>query len=113
MAGAVPELLILNKLDAAEAIAVDRLRQLYPAAVGISALDGVGLEDLGSAIATAVAKRYEEVRLRVPYDRGDILAAVHRDGEVIAEEHTESGTEVVVRLPADVAAQLSDYVRDG
>ena len=35
----------------------------------------------------------------VPYDRGDVLAALHRDGEVLVEVHDDDGTRVRARLP--------------
>ena len=35
----------------------------------------------------------------VPYDRGDVLAALHRAGEVLVEVHDEQGTRVRARLP--------------
>ena len=108
-AATVPELLILNKVDAADATAVTRLRQLYPDAVSVSALQATGLDALGAEIATAVGKRYEEVTFAVPYDRGDVLAAIHREGEVLVESHDEAGTLVTVRVPADVAARFDEF----
>ncbi len=109
-AGSVPELMVLNKIDAAEAAALERLRQLYPAAVPISALTAQGLEELGDAIATALSKRYEELALAVPYDRGDVIAALHRDGEIVDEVHTDTGTRLRVRVPPEFAAQLEPFV---
>jgi len=111
-AGAVPELLVLNKLDTAERAGAERLRQLYPDAVGISALAGDGLDRLGEAIATALAKRLEQLTVAIPYDRGDVIAAIHRDGEVISERHTETGTGLTIRVSPDLAAQLKPFVVD-
>ena len=34
----------------------------------------------------------------MPYDRGDVVAALHRDGEVLVEVHGEGGTRVRARL---------------
>ena len=46
-AGGIPELLVLNKTDAADEITLRRLQQLYPDAVSISARTGAGLKELG------------------------------------------------------------------
>ena len=35
----------------------------------------------------------------MPYDRGDVLAALHRAGEVLVEVHDDDGTRVRARLP--------------
>jgi GTP-binding protein HflX len=45
----------------------------------------------------------------VPYDRGDLVARVHRDGEVITEEHEASGTRLTARVDAGLAAALTDF----
>jgi GTP-binding protein HflX len=49
-----------------------------------------------------------EIELYVPYARGDLVAALHRRGEVIAESHDDGGTRLRVRLPRDAAAEFSD-----
>ena len=36
----------------------------------------------------------------MPYDRGDLLAAVHREGEVVSEAHEDEGVRVRARLDA-------------
>jgi GTP-binding protein HflX len=47
--------------------------------------------------------------LLVPYDRGDVLAALHRDGEVLIEVHDEHGTRVRARLPASANGRFSEF----
>ncbi len=111
-AGSIPELLILNKLDVAEQIAVDRLQQLYPGAVAASALIGDGLPNLGEAIGTALTKQFEELSLVIPYERGDLLASLHRDAEILEEVHGDSATRLTVRVPPDVAARLAPFASE-
>jgi GTP-binding protein HflX len=45
----------------------------------------------------------------VPYDRGDLVARVHRRGEVLDSRHTEVGTELRVRVDEALAAELAPY----
>jgi GTPase len=45
----------------------------------------------------------------VPYDRGDVVARVHRHGEVQSVEHTDEGTRIDARVPAALVADLEDY----
>jgi GTP-binding protein HflX len=46
----------------------------------------------------------------VPYDRGDVLAALHREGEVLVEVYEEGGTRVRARLPQTVTGHYTDFV---
>ncbi|MFQ5968540.1 MAG: GTPase HflX [Acidimicrobiia bacterium] len=108
-AASVPELMVLNKADIAPASALKRLEGLFPDAVVASALTGEGIEALEEALNDALAARSVEVKLEIPYDRGDALAAIHRHGELIREEHLEEGTLVVVRLPATHAAKFESF----
>ena len=45
----------------------------------------------------------------VPYDRGDLVARVHRDGEVLGERHEESGTRLTARVDGALAATLEEF----
>ena len=45
----------------------------------------------------------------VPYDRGDLVARVHRDGEVLEESHEESGTRLSARVDGALAATLEEF----
>ena len=45
----------------------------------------------------------------MPYDRGDVLAALHRAGEVLVEVHAEGGTRVQARLPDASAGRFAEF----
>ncbi len=109
-AGGIPELLVLNKLDVADGQSFGRLRLLHPDAVAISAATGDGFDELLSAVVKALAATTTKVDVLVPYDRGDLVAALHRAGEVLATDHSPEGTLVTARLPHDEVAAFADYV---
>ena len=50
------------------------------------------------------------VELTVPYDRGDVLAALHRDGEVLVEVHDDVGTRVRARLGDVERVRFGEFV---
>jgi GTP-binding protein HflX len=108
-AGNVPELLIINKLDIATPEAVRRLRSLHPDSAAVSASTGEGVGDVVAAIVAALEARSVELELLVPYDKGDVVAALHRDGHVLSQEHADGGTHLKVRLPAEDAYRFTDY----
>ncbi|HEY0508383.1 MAG TPA: GTPase HflX, partial [Blastococcus sp.] len=50
-----------------------------------------------------------DVEVLVPYDRGDLVARMHRDGEVLSEKHEESGTRISARVDGTLAAMLEEF----
>ncbi|HEX4863886.1 MAG TPA: GTPase HflX, partial [Acidimicrobiales bacterium] len=110
-AGEVPELLAFNKADATRE--AKRLADRHPGSVVISALNGEGLEDLLVAIGDRIRAALKVVDLVVPYERGDVLAAVHREGEVLVETHEEGGARLRVRVDDAGAARFSEFAVDG
>lgn len=109
-ASEVPQLLAFNKIDNLDGRGVTRLGNLWPDAVLISARIGEGLNELQAAIAEALSRDLVTLSLSVPYDRGDIVAAAHRIGEVIQEKHDEAGTILDVRVPERAIARFNDFV---
>ena len=81
-AGSVPELLVFNKADVAGSRARD-LAKVYEGSVWTSALTGENLEELIGTIADRLRSDDRVVTLRLPLDRGDLVAAAHREGEIL------------------------------
>ena len=53
------------------------------------------------------------VELTIPYERGDVLASVHREGEVLATVESDDGFVVTARLSEASLGRLADYVTAG
>ncbi|WP_433652245.1 GTPase HflX [Micromonospora zamorensis] len=111
----LPELLVVNKTDAADEDTLLRLKRLWPDAIFVSAYSGRGIEDLRSAIEDRLPQPAVEVRAVLPYDRGDLVSRVHRTGEVLSTSHLPEGTMLHVRVSAELAAELApfDVARQG
>jgi GTP-binding protein HflX len=97
-ANEVPELLAINKADRAPREAA-RLAASYPGAVSFSALTGRGVAELLRTVADRLRAYDRTVELSVPVGRGDVMAAIHRQGEVLDESY--DGEDVVVRARLD------------
>lgn len=106
----IPELLVVNKIDTASTASLDRLGNVHPDAVFISALTGAGLDRLAQELAQRLSDRTVLLHLHVPYDRGEVTAAAHRLGNVVAEKHEPHGTVLDVRLPLDDVAGFEEFV---
>jgi GTPase len=110
-AGSVPELLAFNKADvSAEA---GRLTGRHPGSVAISALTGDGIQELLIAIGDRLRATARVLDLVVPYDRGDILAAVHREGEVLVESHGDDAARLRVRVDRAGASRFAPFAAEG
>ena len=110
-AGHVPELVVFNKADRNPDINVFADRE--PGAVTMSALTGEGIDKLLDALSDRLRSLNEVAELRIPYDRGDVLAALHRSGEVLAETHEDDATVIRARLDeAELAKFAAWQVKD-
>ena len=98
----VPELMVFNKMDVAKFEAPE-------GSVAISALKGDGVDVLLRTVSDRLRAMETVVELLVPYDRGDILAALHRDGEVLVESHEETATRVRARLDRAATGKFAPF----
>jgi GTP-binding protein HflX len=110
-AAELPELIVFNKSDVIGDQAMKRLVNLYPEAVFVSALKRAGLDELLVRIGELVEKAMVTLTLEIPYARGDLVAAVHRVGEVIEEKHDDNGMILEVRVPETSRAQFAQFSR--
>ncbi len=104
----VPELLVFNKADLAAEEAI-RLAKLHPGSVAVSAQTGAGIEVLLQTLGDRLRALANVVELVIPYERGDVLAAVHREGEVVSTVHTDDGVRVRARLDEAAAGRLAEF----
>ena len=104
----VPELLAFNKADATTE--AKRLADRYDGSVMISAETGEGIEHLLEVIGDRLRATSRLVELLVPYSRGDVVAAVHREGEVVAESHEEDATRLQARLDTAGANRFREFL---
>jgi GTP-binding protein HflX len=108
-AGSVPELLVVNKTDLAPTEAA-RLVAVHPGSVAFSARTGDGVDGLLTAVGDRLRAATAVVELEVPFDRGDVLASVHREGEVLVEQAEAGGMRLRARLDQAAATRLREFV---
>ncbi|CAJ1583732.1 GTPase HflX [[Mycobacterium] wendilense] len=104
-----PELLVVNKIDAAGDLELAKLRRALPGAVFVSAHTGEGLDRLRQRMGELVEPTDVSVDVTIPYDRGDLVARVHEIGRVDATEHTAAGTRIKAQVPVALAAGLREF----
>jgi len=105
----VPELVVINKIDDADPVALKAVQLHERDSVLVSARTGEGLDDLRAAIEAGLPERDRLMRVSVPYSRGDLVARAHAAGEVTRSEHGPEGTFLEARVPPELAADLRPY----
>ena len=106
-----PELVVVNKIDAAGDLMLAKLRHELPGAVFISARTGDGIDALRRRMVELAAATDAAVDVVIPYHRGDLVARVHADGRVQQAEHNPEGTRIRARVPVALAASLREFAR--
>ncbi|QCP08455.1 GTPase HflX [Micrococcus luteus] len=109
----IPEIIVLNKADAADPAVVARIRAKEPHTVVVSARTGEGIEELERAIAATIPRPDVRLELLIPFTRGELVSRLHsEDAEILAEGYEEGGTRLSVLVRQDLAPEYEDYVVD-
>jgi GTP-binding protein HflX len=103
------ELVVFNKADLIDADTRLVLRGLEPEALFVSSRTGEGIDGLRAAIEAALPLPAVEVHALVPYDRGDLINAVHESGHIVSTSHEAGGTAVHAHVNERLAAELAPF----
>jgi len=105
----VPEIIVINKADAADPLVIKTLLAREPHAVVVSARTGEGIDELLSAIEADLPRPATRVDVMLPYARGDLLNQIHTEGDIESLDHEAEGTHVVARVHGQLAHDLMPY----
>ena len=108
-AAGVPELVVVNKADKAPETA-KALAHAIEGSVLISARTGEGIDDLLQVIGDRLRGTDRVIELVVPWSRGDVLAAIHREGEVVGQSDGEESATLQVVLDEVGRARFAEFV---
>ena len=107
-ADAIPELLVFNKADMPDSRA-EALARRYPDSTWMSAKTGEHLEDVVATIADRLRSNDRVITIYVPHERGDVVAAAHREGEVLESTVHDEYVEIRVVVDAAGAARFVEW----
>ena len=105
----IPELVVINKADAADPFVIDRLKLREKNSIAVSALTGEGIPELIALIEAQLPYPQIDIKATIPYDRGDLLARAYREGNVLSRTDTEIGTVIIAKVPQPLANVLQEY----
>ncbi|HYW32453.1 MAG TPA: GTPase HflX [Gemmatimonas sp.] len=93
---------VMNKMDLladAEAAAVrERVSNLIPDSLFVSAVQAGGLETLRTSLLEAMKNQRPLFEIRIPASEGRLIAEIHRDGEVVDQDTDEDTMIIRARL---------------
>src|SRR5579871_4257429 len=75
----------------------------------ISARTAEGIPDLMDRVVSTIESLLVEVRLRVPYDRSDLVAQCYEYGRVLKADYREDGIHVEAHITRDLAGRVRPY----
>ncbi|MBA3833800.1 MAG: GTPase HflX [Chthoniobacterales bacterium] len=105
-------LIVFNKVDkVTDPHALPALRRHFPDAVFVSVQTGEGIHLLIDRISDFVARGTVTVELRLPAERADLLARLHREGSVRDLRYENAWTEVVATMPARSLEMFAPFLR--
>jgi len=100
-AAAIPQIIVLNKIDLVDPSERQHLRNRLPDAIQVSAFTREGLDELEIAIAEHFSGLFEPIELLVPHSEGGVLSSLYALGAPISSrEDTADGVRIIARLPA-------------
>jgi len=105
-----PSVIVMNKIDLLTAPELAMLQARHPEAVFCSAARQRGQTDLLARVAEELSRLSIEVSLDVPFERGDVVARLHEEAEVVKETYTENGVHIVVRLAPALLGEVRPYL---
>jgi GTPase len=113
-ASEIPILTAVNKIDRLKEPERARLAlEDFPNAVAISALKGEGIQELLRKINQYLFDTYATIQVRVPYQKGGLIALFHEQGQVEREEHESGGVILEGRIPGRLLAQYKPFLIKG
>ena len=104
--GEIMEIIAINKADVAAPEVLMELLRKESNAYAISARTGYGVETLVKAVEAALPKPKGEIRAIIPFNRGDLVSAVHEQGEIISEEYLPEGTKLHAMVGGALARKI-------
>ena len=106
-AGDKRSLIVLNKIDLVEDMKIlNQLKQTFPEAVMISALDKLRLDELLKSIESIMNEDFQTVDVDIPFVNGKIISEIQDDMDVLDREYYDEGVRMTIKGPSGKIQQI-------
>jgi len=109
----IPEIIAINKVDVADPAVVIEILRREPNSYAFSVRTGFGIEGLLHAIEALLPRPSIEINVVIPYDRGDLVHAIHESGEIFSEQYLPEGTSIHARVNGGLAQRIENSHTSG
>jgi GTP-binding protein HflX len=109
----IPEIIAINKVDIADPEVILEILRKEPNSYAFSVRTGFGIEGLLHAIESSLPKPSVEINVVIPYDRGDLVHAIHESGEIFSEQYLPEGTSIHARVNGGLAQRIENSHTSG
>ena len=106
-------ILVLNKVDKAKEEQIKNIEEnvsYYDDIVKISAKEEINLDKLLDKIEEKLPYNLKKVEYIIPYDKGDIVSFLHRNGRILSEEYVNEGTALTVEVDDEAYNRTKEYI---
>jgi GTP-binding protein HflX len=109
----IPEIIAINKVDIADPHVIMEILRKEPNSYAFSVRTGFGVEGLLHAIESSLPRPSVEINVVIPYDRGDLVHAIHERGEIFSEQYIAEGTSIHARVDGGLAQRIENSRTSG
>ncbi len=102
----IPEIIAINKVDVANPDVVMEILRKEVNSYAFSVKTGFGIDGLIHAIEKSLPHPAVEISAVIPYHRGDLVSAIHENGEIVSEEHLAHGTAIHAYVDGGLARAI-------
>ena len=106
-------ILVLNKVDKAKEEQINNIEEnvsYYDDIVKISAKEEINLDKLLDKIEEKLPYNLKKVEYIIPYDKGDVVSFLHRNGRILSEEYVNEGTALTVEVDDEAYNRTKEYI---
>jgi GTP-binding protein HflX len=106
----IPVITALNKIDRLPQPEITQeFLSGFPNAVGISALKGLGMDNLLRAIEVELYENFTPITVQIPYAEGQLISLFHEQGQISVIEHQHRGVYIQGFVPGRLLATFTPY----
>jgi GTP-binding protein HflX len=107
-----PTLMVFNKTDRLDGSreTLNRFLERHPQGVAISAENGEGIPALLAELGVQLRPAREFMELSVPHERSDVIARMHKVGQVIERRYNGRTARFKVRIPPHFHHEFEPFV---
>jgi GTP-binding protein HflX len=102
----IPEIIAINKVDIADPHVIMEILRKEPNSYAFSVRTGFGIDGLLHVIENSLPRPSVEINVVIPYDRGDLVHAIHERGEIFSEQYIAEGTSIHARVDGGLSQRI-------